>query len=70
MRIYRLGVCLKCRGDLAHDQGDWICLQCGVYYYTGLYDGAQRQGDGLVRIAPVSPGKGASGRRASAWEAR
>ena len=51
-------------------KADWICLQCGVYYYTGLYNGAQRQGDGLVRIAPVSPGKGASGRRASAWEAR
>ena len=37
MNLYRLGACLKCRGDLAHDDGDWICLQCGTYYYTGLY---------------------------------
>jgi hypothetical protein len=22
---------------LALDDGDWICLQCGTYYYTGLY---------------------------------
>ena len=19
------------------DDGDWICLQCGTYYYVGLY---------------------------------
>ena len=19
------------------DEGDWLCLQCGTYYYTGLY---------------------------------
>ena len=37
MKIYRLGACLKCRGDLALDEGDWLCLQCGLYYYTGLY---------------------------------
>ena len=37
MNLYRLGGCLKCRGDLAYDDGDWICLQCGTYYYTGLY---------------------------------
>ena len=37
MNLYRLGACLKCRGDLAYDHGDWICLQCGTYYYTGLY---------------------------------
>ena len=37
MNLYRLGACLKCCGDLAHDDGDWICLQCGTYYYTGLY---------------------------------
>jgi predicted nucleic acid-binding Zn-ribbon protein len=37
MNLYRLRACLKCCGDLAHDDGDWICLQCGTYYYTGLY---------------------------------
>lgn len=34
---FRLEACLKCEGDLALDNGDWICLQCGTYYYTGLY---------------------------------
>ena len=34
---FRLKACPKCRGDLASDEGDWICLQCGTYYYTGLY---------------------------------
>ncbi len=19
------------------EEGDWLCLQCGTYYYTGLY---------------------------------
>lgn len=41
MNLYRLGACLKCRGDLAFDDGDWICLQCGTYYYTGLYTEGQ-----------------------------
>ena len=53
MKIYRLGACLKCHGDLAYDEGDWICLQCGVYYYTGLYVGSPKGGDGLLRIAQV-----------------
>ena len=35
--LYRLKACRKCGGDLAFDEGDWICLQCGVYYYVGLY---------------------------------
>ena len=54
MKLYRLGVCLKCRGDLAYDEGDWLCLQCGVYYYTGLYPEGQSGasgGGGLLRIA-------------------
>ena len=46
MKIFRLAACLKCRGDLVHDEGDWLCLQCGVYYYTGLYGstGIPREG--------------------------
>ena len=46
MNLYLLGACLKCRGDLAHDDGDWKCLQCGVYYYTGLYRAAMPQKKG------------------------
>jgi len=34
---FRLKACTKCGGDLALDDGDWICLQCGTYYYVGLY---------------------------------
>ena len=34
---FRLKACPKCQGDLASDDGDWLCLQCGTYYYTGLY---------------------------------
>ena len=37
MNWFRLKTCIKCQGDLASDEGDWICLQCGTYYYTGLY---------------------------------
>ena len=44
MDRFRFKACLKCRGDLVLDEGDWLCLQCGTYYYTGLY---QRTGPGL-----------------------
>jgi hypothetical protein len=37
MAQFRLKACAKCGGDLALDEGDWICLQCGTYYYIGLY---------------------------------
>ena len=37
MSWFRLKACPKCHGDLASDDGDWLCLQCGTYYYTGLY---------------------------------
>ena len=52
MNLYRLGDCLKCSGDLAYDDGDWICLQCGTYYYTGLNSPAPAEayGSGLLRI--------------------
>ena len=35
---FRFKSCVKCGGDLALDQGDWLCLQCGTYYYIGLYE--------------------------------
>ena len=37
MNRFRFKACAKCRGDLVLDEGDWLCLQCGTYYYTGLY---------------------------------
>ncbi len=57
MNLYRLGACLKCRGDLAYDEGDWKCLQCGVYYYTGLYPESKTpaSGDPLLRIVWPRP---------------
>jgi len=46
---FLLKACPKCQGDLASDDGDWLCLQCGTYYYTGLY-----------RNSGTSPGHGAN----------
>ncbi len=37
MNWFRFKGCVKCGGDLVLDQGDWLCLQCGTYYYIGLY---------------------------------
>ena len=37
MTLFRFKACTKCGGDLALDDGDWLCLQCGKYYYVGLY---------------------------------
>ena len=37
MTWFRFKACVKCRGDLVLDHSDWLCLQCGTYYYTGLY---------------------------------
>lgn len=67
MNLYRLGACLKCRGDLAYDDGDWICLQCGTYYYTGLY--AENRPEmpvvGLLLLRPaqdeLQPAQGGAG---------
>ena len=56
MRIFRLAACLKCRGDLVYDEGDWLCLQCGVYYYTGLSNCVESGGDGTLRIGRIRPG--------------
>ena len=63
MRIFRLAACLKCRGDLVYDEGDWLCLQCGVYYYTGLADRTGCVSDGTLRIARIHPGV----RQKSVW---
>ena len=56
VNIFRLGACLKCRGDLVYDEGDWLCLQCGVYYYTGLFNYQNDRRDGTLRIARIYPG--------------
>ncbi len=55
MKIFRLGACLKCRGDLVYDDGDWLCLQCGVYYYTGLANDQENSGYTALRIARIHP---------------
>ena len=51
MNWFRFKSCVKCGGDLALDQGDWLCLQCGTYYYIGLY---QRPG---LHQRPAHPEK-------------
>ena len=60
MNLYRLRACLKCRGDLAYDDSDWICLQCGTYYYTGLYPETRSDTpcDGLLLLRQALDGAG------------
>ena len=43
MALFRFKACTKCGGDLALDDGDWLCLQCGKYYYVGLYRHRDRE---------------------------
>ena len=45
MNSYLSKGCKKCGGDLAPDYGDWVCLQCGAYYYVGLYRRREVAGD-------------------------
>lgn len=45
MNWFRFKACVKCGGDLVLDQSDWLCLQCGTYYYTGLYQGPSSPDD-------------------------
>ena len=52
MLRFRFKACIKCGGDLALDDGDWICLQCGTYYYVGLYRGARGVGP-VVTTGPI-----------------
>ena len=55
MNWFRLKTCIKCQGDLASDNGDWLCLQCGTYYYTGLYQLPSHVDDGpKVPNPPIS----------------
>ncbi len=63
MKIFRLGACLKCRGDLIYDDGDWLCLQCGVYYYTGIPHHQGNGKDANLRIARIHPGMQGAGSR-------
>lgn len=59
MNWFRLKACLKCRGDLAPDEGDWLCLQCGTFYYAGLYHSNQTTPPPEQRVEPSQPEKGA-----------
>ena len=55
MDLFRLKACQKCRGDLVLDEGDWLCLQCGRYYYTGLYQDRPGQPGGSQWARPALP---------------
>ena len=46
----------KSRGDLETDEGDWLCLQCGTYYYTGLYGDKGLSVTKHPNLAPEAPG--------------
>ena len=62
MTWFHLGGCSKCGGDLAYDDGDWICLQCGTYFYTGLYrrEETAPEDERFTRLAAalLAPGPG------------
>ena len=58
MLRFWLKACTKCGGDLALDEGDWICLQCGTYYYVRLYPGLDQR---HRPEAPRRSGKGPQG---------
>ena len=60
MNWFRFKGCVKCGGDLALDQGDWLCLQCGTYYYVGLYQRPERAGKSNPQ-APELPAQKALG---------
>lgn len=74
MNCFKLRSCGKCRGDLALDEGDWLCLQCGTYYYIGLYpaagggpvlpkgEGWKRQRAGIPKALGLSSGPSGGGR--------
>ena len=61
MTWFRLKGCAKCGGDLILDELDWLCLQCGTYYYTDLYqrkNGLQQPG---ANVPPPDQEKTAGG---------
>ena len=51
MNNYILKACRNCGGDLAMDNDDWICLQCGRYSYVGLYDQPDLPVDSLLPVS-------------------
>jgi hypothetical protein len=55
---FRLKGCGKCGGDLALDEGDWLCLQCGTYYYVNLYTYTNARHGEVRRRPPGLPGGG------------
>ena len=53
MNWFRFKACVKYRDDLVLDEQDWLCLQCGTYYSTGLYQGTTpANNQPLERISP------------------
>ena len=38
MTLWRLKSCSRCRGDLAMEEGEWRCFQCGHYYYPNTLE--------------------------------
>ena len=72
MNWFRLKACLKCHGDLALDEGDWLCLQCGTYYYAGLYRSNQtaQPPEQRVESSQEEKGSGSPGYPVGVWSGR
>ena len=60
MGRFRLKGCAKCGGDLVVDELDWLCLQCGTYYYTNLYQ--RRTQAGRTQAGRTQAGRTQAGR--------
>ena len=45
------------------DEGDWLCLQCGTYYYTGLYLRSHNDRPPEQGTTPSHQGKGIASQR-------
>ena len=45
------------------DEGDWLCLQCATYYYTGLYRRSNNDRRPQQEVRPCRQDKGISSQR-------
>ncbi|MBM3942834.1 MAG: hypothetical protein FJ316_07925 [SAR202 cluster bacterium] len=60
--VFLLKSCPRCGGDLILDEGDWLCLQCGRYFYARQeVSGNTHWRRWLNLPAPEDRGKAASG---------
>jgi hypothetical protein len=61
--MYRFKACQKCGGDLMLDNEEWLCCQCGRYYYPmPMLAGTEGRPPSLGRRYGELPGAAGAGR--------